>query len=90
MATAMLRKGLMCAQGPWAGSRPYLALVQRCVLHLPEDHAERDALGVGGEDPADGEAGLGHSDGDEAVGTGPHKQLPVALTEVGDLFHREG
>lgn len=70
--------------------RPNLALVQRRVLGLPEDHAEGDTLGVGGEDPADGEAGLGHGDGDEAVGTGPHEQLPVALTKVGDLFHCEG
>ena len=73
-----------------AGSRPHLTLIQRRVLGLLEDHAEGDTLGVGGEDPADGEACLGHGDGDEAVGTGPHEQLPAALAEVGDLFHREG
>lgn len=73
-----------------AGSRPHLTLIQRRVLGLLEDHAEGDTLGVGGEDPADGEACLGHGDGDEAVGTGSHKQLPAALPEVGDLFYREG
>lgn len=67
-----------------------LTLIQWCVLCLLEDHAEGDALGVGGEDPADGEACLGHGDGDEAVGTRPHEQLPVAFPEVGDLFHCEG
>lgn len=76
----------------WAagGGQPYLTLIQRCVLRLLEDHAEGDTLGVGGEDPADGEACLGHGDGDEAVGAGPYEQLPVALPKVGDLFHREG
>lgn len=76
---------------PLAGSwPPYLALIQRRVLCLPEDHAEGDTLGVGGEDPVDGEAGLGHGDGDEAVGTGPHKQLPVTLPKAGNLIHCEG
>ena len=73
-----------------AGRWPHLTLIQRRVLRLPVHHTEGDTLGVGGEDPADGEACLGHGDGDEAIGTGPHKQLPVALPEVGDLFHREG
>lgn len=72
------------------GGNEYLTLLQRCVLCLLEDHTEGDTLGVRGEDPADGEAGLGHSDGDEAVGTGPNEQLPIALSEVGDLFHCEG
>lgn len=72
------------------GGNEHLTLIQRRVLGLLEDHAEGDTLGVGGEDPADGEACLGHGDGDEAVGTGPHEQLPAALAEVGDLFHREG
>lgn len=78
------------SEGPLAASRPYLALIQWCVLCLAEDHAEGDALGVGREDPADGEARLGHGDGDEAIGTGPHEQLPVAFPEAGDLVYREG
>lgn len=80
----------MCEQGACGREQPYLTLIQGCVLRLPEDHAEGDTLGVGGEDPADGEACLSHGDGDEAVGAGPHKQLPVALPEAGDLFHCEG
>lgn len=72
------------------GGNEHLTLIQWRVLCLPEDHAEGDTLGVRGEDPADGEAWLSHADGDEAVGTGPHKQLPIALPEVGDLFHCEG
>lgn len=75
---------------PLAGRWPHLTLIQWRVLRLSVHHTEGDTLGVGGEDPADGEACLGHSDGDEAIGTGPHKQLPVALPEVGDLFHCEG
>lgn len=76
------------AQAP-CGEPAYLTLIQRCVLCLLEDHTEGDALGVGGEDPTDGEACLGHGDGDDTVGTGPHEQLPVALPKVGDLVHRE-
>lgn len=72
------------------GGNENLTLIQWRVLRLPEDHAEGDTFGVGGEDPADGEAGFGHGDGDEAVGAGPHEQLPVAFPEVGDLFHCEG
>lgn len=68
----------------------HLALIQWGVLRLPEDHTEGDALGVGGEDPADGEACLGHGDGDEAVGAGSHEQLPGTLPEAGDLLRGEG
>lgn len=93
-ATALLQGAwpgvLLCEQWPTAGSWPYLTLIQWGVLGFPEDHAEGDTLGIGGEDPADGEACLGHGDGDEAVGTGPHKQLPVGLPEVGDFVHCEG
>lgn len=76
-------------RGPLQGAA-HLALIQRCGLGLPEDHAEGDAPGVRGEDPADGEPHLSHADGDETVGTGPDKQLPVALPEAGDVFHCEG
>ena len=38
--------GKVCPSTPLAEGRPYLTLVQRCVLGLLEDHAEGDALGV--------------------------------------------
>lgn len=72
------------------GSLAYLALVKRCVFCLLEDHTEGDALGVRREYPADSEARLCYSDGDQAVGTGSHKQLPVTLSKAGDLIHCEG
>lgn len=82
--------GKVCP-GTWKlGSLAYLALVERRVFCLLEDHTEGDALGIRREDPADGEARLSHGDGDQAVGTGPHKQLPAALPEAGDLLYCEG
>lgn len=72
------------------GSLAYLALVEWRVFCLLEDHTEGDALGIRREDPADGKARLGHGDGDQAVGTGPHKQLPAALPKAADLFYCEG
>lgn len=67
-----------------------LALVEWCIFCLLEDHTKGDALGIRREDPADGKARLGHGDGDQAVGTGSHKQLPVALPKAGDLLYCEG
>lgn len=73
-----------------SGGNEDLALVEWCVFCLLEDHTERDALGVRREDPADSEAGLSYSNRDQAVGTGPHKQLPVTLPKADDLLHCEG
>lgn len=72
------------------GGNEDLALVEWCVFCLLEDHTEGDALGVRREDPADSEARLSYGDRDQAVGTGPHKQLPVTLPKADDLLHCEG
>lgn len=72
------------------GGNEDLALVEWRVFCLLEDHTEGDALGIRREDPADGKARLSHGDGDQAVGTGPHKQLPVSLPKAGDLLYCEG
>lgn len=58
-----------------------LGLLQRSVCALPVDHAEGDALGLGGERPADGGTRGAHADGDGAVTAGLDEQLPGAVAE---------
>lgn len=60
---------------------PDLGLLQRGVWALSVDHAEGDALGLGGERPADGGTRSAHVDGDGAVTAGLDEKLPGAVTE---------
>lgn len=60
---------------------PDLRLLQRGVCALSVDHAEGDALGFGGERPADGGTRRAHVDGDGAVTAGLDEKLPGVVTE---------
>jgi len=68
----------------------YLCLLYRRVRALSVHHAEGDALGLRGEDPADGGPAVAHGDAYQAVAARLDEELSGAVPEAGDVLDAEG
>lgn len=68
---------------------PYLWVFHLNFLRLPVNDAERDALWLRGEDPADGRAAVAHGNRDGAVAAGLDEELPGTVPELSDVVQAE-
>lgn len=67
----------------------YLGLFWRRIQVLSVDHAEGDALGFGGEDPADHKTRMCSSYENDTVTAGPDEELSGLIAKLNHVLHTE-